>query len=144
MVNWDHHIMQNYTVNIYRQNDATKTVFDRFGPPKTTSRAISWLKTKNATEARIEIGLYMFDHVSSQSWGLKNMSNALFSICWKKRLKLMFWKYLWHKMTQNGHNKKWPLVNKGPKVFRGVISQAPYPKVPIERQEKKIKKKTSW
>jgi hypothetical protein len=68
------------------------------------------------------MGFYMFDHVSSQNWGLNEYVNLLFSICWKKPLKLMFLGYFWHKMTQNGHNKKWPLVDKGPKVFRGVIS----------------------
>jgi hypothetical protein len=48
--------------------------------PKTTSRAIYWLKTKNALEAKIEMGFYMVEYVSSQNWGLKEDRNALFSI----------------------------------------------------------------
>jgi hypothetical protein len=60
MVNWDHHIMLNYTVNIYKQNDEKKNCFGLFGTPKTISRAIFWLETKNTAEAKIEM---VFLHV---------------------------------------------------------------------------------
>jgi hypothetical protein len=80
----------------------------------------------------------MKDLVSSQSWVLKTVRNKIFFIQFEKTSKRNI---LGVFLARNGHIEKWPFVNKGPKVFRGIISYTPYPKPPIEWQEKKYIRK---